>query len=98
MQRIGKRSPPGRVGSGGRHGIRIKTDTTGALGFEWHYKVPGGPYESIQGRQRPNPRKWIGKFFIDWLPGHPPGGDYHCYSNYEYQWEAKFVVPGGPAN
>ena len=77
-------------GSGGTRGIRIGTDSTGALGFRWHYKVPGGPYESIQGRQW-NRRKWIGKFFINWLPGHPPGGDYHCWSNYEYQWEARFV-------
>jgi len=82
---------PIHKGSGGRHGVRIKTDSTGALGFEWHSKVPGGPYESIQGRQRPNPRKWFGKFFIYYLPGHPPGGDDQCYSNYEYQWEGRFV-------
>jgi hypothetical protein len=81
---------PVHKGSGGPRGIRISRDSTGALGFSWHYKVPGGPYESMQGRQW-NPRRWIGKFFINYLPGHPPGGDYHCYSNYEYPWESKFV-------
>ena len=81
---------PIRRGSGGRRGIRIRPRDNGQLSFEWHYTAPGGPYEAIQGLQMGR-RRWIGKFWLNYLPGHPPGGDYHCWSNYEYRWEAKFV-------
>jgi hypothetical protein len=81
-------------GSGGRHGIRIRPRSSGQLYFEWHYKAPGGPYEQLQGAQL-GPRRWIGEFSINWLPGHPPGGTYQCYSNYEPQWQAKFVPSHG---
>ena len=80
---------PIHQGSGGRHGIRIRTRPSGQLFFEWH-NTGGPPYEQLQGAQL-GPRKWIGEFSINWLPGWPPGGDYHCYSNYEPQWQAKFV-------
>jgi hypothetical protein len=84
------RTLPIRRGNGGPRGIRIRPRDNGQLTFEWHYKVPGGPYQAIQGAQL-GPRKWIGKFWINWLPGYPPGGDSRCWSNYEYAWEAKFV-------
>jgi hypothetical protein len=82
---------PVHRGSGGPHGIRIRPRSNGQLYFEWH-NAGGPPYEQLQGAQL-GPRKWIGEFSIDWLPGWPPGGDYHCYSNYEPQWLAKLVPP-----
>jgi hypothetical protein len=83
------RTLPIRRGSGGRRGIRIKPRDNGQLTFEWHYSG-GGPYEAIQGTQL-GPRKWIGKYWVNWLPGSPPGTDNRCPSSWEYPWEAKFV-------
>ena len=80
---------PIRRGNGGPRGIRIKPRDNGQLTFEWHYNGPG-PYEAIQGTQL-GPGKWIGKYFVNWLPGRPPGTDSRCPSNWEYPWEASFV-------
>lgn len=84
-----RRTLPIRRGNGGPRGIRIKPRDNGQLTFEWHYSG-GGAYEAIQGAQL-GPRKWIGKYWVNWLPGSPPGTDYHCPGSWEYPWEAKFV-------
>jgi hypothetical protein len=81
---------PIHQGSGGPHGIAIRRESNGQLYFQWHYTSPSGFYEELQGVQIA-PRKWVGEATLDWLPEYPPGGDYHCYSNYEPQWQAKLV-------
>jgi len=83
---------PIRKGSGGPRGIRIKPRDNGQLTFRWHYSG-GGPYEEIQGVQI-GPGKWIGKYFVNWLPGRPPGTGSDCPSNWEYPWEARLVARG----
>jgi hypothetical protein len=85
-----RRRLPVRRGNGGPRGIRIKARDNGQLDFEWHYSGPG-PYEAIQGTQL-GPRKWIGKYWVSWLPGMPPGTDSRCSSSWEYPWEAKLVA------
>ena len=71
-------------------GIPIRRAKNGQLNFRWHYQVPGGPDEDLQGVQL-GPRKWIGEFSYSWLPGHPPGGSDDCWSNYQDRWKAEFT-------
>jgi hypothetical protein len=80
---------PIHKGSGGPRGIPIRP-YNGQLRFSWHYKAAGGPYEQLQGAQL-GPHKWIGELSINWLPGHPPGGSYECYSNYQETFTAVFT-------